>query len=243
MGLNRVTWDLRNEATPSPRMRTKPLDNEVFELDPDGTRDAPGFGSFSVLMPPGRYTVQLTVDGQSQSQSQPLEVRKDPNSFATMQDIQASSAALLKLQADQTVAAGVVGSIENVRAQLQSLHKRLGDERANASLRARGDSLEKKFMAVEARIQDLRQTGRGQDGVRWPVMAGGQISYLAGNIGDSDFAPTQQQGAVYMVLQKQVQDAKMALDTLLAQDLAAFNKLLSGKGQPPITAEMPKPLP
>jgi hypothetical protein len=241
VGLNRVTWDLRNEATQSPRMRTKPLDNPEFVLDADGTRDTPGFGGFSVLLPPGRSTVQLTVDGQTQSQ--PLEVRKDPNSFATDRDIQLATEALLRLQGDQNAAAGVVNTVENLRAQLQSLQKRLGDERANAALRTRGDSLERKLMAVEARIQDLRQTGRGQDGVRWPVMAGGQISYLAGNIATSSFAPTQQQGAVYQVLQKQVQDARAALDALLSQDVAAFNRLLTARGQPALTPELPKPIP
>jgi len=43
-------------------------------MDSDGTRAAPGFGALSVLMPPGRYTVKLTVGGQSFTQ--PLEVRK-----------------------------------------------------------------------------------------------------------------------------------------------------------------------
>lgn len=98
-------------------------------------------------------------------------------------------------------------------------------------------------MAVETQLQDLQQTGQGQDGVRWPVRAGGQISYLAGNIGSSASAPTAQQGAVHQVLQKQVQDARAALDRLLAQDLAAFNRMLTGRGQPAITPELPKPVP
>ena len=49
-------------------MRTKPMFNAEFQMDSDGTRPAPGFGSIAVLMPPGRYTVQLTVDGQSLQQ-------------------------------------------------------------------------------------------------------------------------------------------------------------------------------
>ena len=241
VGLNRVNWDLRNEGTKQPRMRTKPLYDEPFALDSNGTRDAPGFGSFSVLLPPGRYTVQLTVDGQTQSQ--PLEVLKDPNSFATDQDIAASSQALLKLQAEQNAAGELLNTIEIVRSQIQALHQRLGDDKANAALRARGDSLEQKFMAVETTLQDLRETGRGQDGVRWPVGVGGQLNYLAGNIGDSDFAPTQQQGAVFVVLQKTLADSKAATDKLIQLDLAALNKLLASKGQPPIGLELPKPIP
>ena len=39
-GLNRVYWDLRNEPSRAPRMRTKPLYDEPFQLAADGTRDA-----------------------------------------------------------------------------------------------------------------------------------------------------------------------------------------------------------
>jgi hypothetical protein len=92
-------------------------------------------------------------------------------------------------------------------------------------------------------LQDLRETGRGQDGVRWPVGIAGQLGYLAGNIGASGFAPTQQQGAVFVVLQKKLADDKAATDKLIQQDLAAFNKLLQSKGQPPIGLELPKPIP
>src|SRR5262245_56649227 len=112
-------------------------------------------------MPPGRYMVKLTVDGQSQSQ--PLEVRKDPNTRATDQDIKASSDRLLALQADQNAAADMVTAIENVMAQLQQLHARLAGDRSNSSVVTRADSLEARFIAVEQNLVDLRQTGRGQD--------------------------------------------------------------------------------
>ena len=222
-------------------MRTKQMYNDVFQLDTAGTRDAPGFGSFSVLLPPGRYTVKLTVDGQSQSQ--PLEVRKDPNAFATDQDIKASVDRLLALQVDQNAAADMVNTIEIVRAQLQQLRTRLATDRSNSALVTRGDSLEQRFISVEQNLVDLRQTGRGQDGVRWPTRAGGQISYLAGNIGGSSLSPTTQQVAVHGVLQKQVKDTRTALDALIQKELAAFNQLLSSKGQPPIGLELPKPIP
>jgi hypothetical protein len=236
-GLHRVSWDLRNEATRSPRMRTKPMYNPEFQLDADGTRAAPGFGSFSVLMPPGRYTVRLTVDGQTLSQ--PLDVRKDPNSFVTDQDIVASTSLLLRMQNDLSATADLLNTIETVRAQLQSLSADLANDRRNANVRVRGDSLESRFSALANTIIDLRMTGRGQDGVRWPVRLGGRISYLAGNIGSSSFAPTRQQGDVHVELQKQVRDTRSALETLMNRDLAAFNALLRSRGLKPIDVVMP----
>jgi len=40
-----------------------------------------------------------------------------------------------------------------------------------------------------------------------------------------------------------VQNARAALDTLLAQEVAAFNRLLTARGQPALTPELPKPIP
>src|SRR4029078_4070280 len=97
-GLNRVYWDLRNEQQRAARLRTKPMYNAEFEMDRDGTRAAPGFSSMSVLMPPGQYTVVLTVDGQSYQR--PLEVRKDPNTPGTLADIRAQTNLLIALQKD-----------------------------------------------------------------------------------------------------------------------------------------------
>jgi len=230
-GLNRTNWDLRNTATRGPRLRTKPLYDAEFEMARDGTRDAPGFGSIAVLMPPGRYTVKLTANGHSVTQ--PLDVLKDPHQAETLADIKASSDALLALQRDHKSAAEMLGTIETVRSQLEALGAGAG---TTPDIRQQGDTLERKFMTVEGKLLDLRLTGRGQDEVRYPVQAAGQISWLAGGIGASDFAPTTQQIEVQRILMAKVGDTRSALDTLLRNDLAAFNGLLKAKGLKPIDA-------
>ena len=202
-----------------------------FQMARDGTRETPGFGSIAVLMPPGRYTVRLTANGQSLSQ--PLTVLKDPNQAETLADIRAATDALLALQNDHRTAAEMIGTIEHVRSQLQSLGSQGA---APPDIRQAGDTLERKFMSVEGQIVDLRLTGRGQDEVRYPVKEGGQISWLAGGIGASDFTPTSQQREVQVILDKQVRDTRMSLDGLLRNDLAAFNGLLKSRGLKTIDA-------
>ena len=224
-GLNRTSWDLRNTATRGPRLRTKPLYNAEFEMARDGTRDAPGFGSISVLMPPGRYTVKLTANGQSFTQ--PVDVMRDPNQAETIADIKAATSALLALQKDHQSAAEMLGTIENVRAQLQSLG---AQPAVTTDIRQAGDTLEHKFMTVEGQLIDLRLTGRGQDEVRYPVQAAGQIGWLANGIGASDFTPTSQQHDVQTILATRIRDTRSALDRLLQRDLAAFNGMLQAKG-------------
>ncbi|HKN67187.1 MAG TPA: hypothetical protein VJW73_12985 [Gemmatimonadaceae bacterium] len=230
-GLNRTSWDLRNTASRGPRLRTKPVNDPDFAMARDGTRDTPGFGTIAVLMPPGRYTVKLTANGQSFTK--PVEVLRDPNQAETLADIKASSDALLALQRDHKAAAEMLGTIENVRAQLESLGSTSG---ATADIRQAGDTLEHRFMAVEGQLVDLRLTGHGQDEVRYPVQAAGQISWLAGGIGASDFTPTSQQREVQGILAGKIRDTRSALDRLLQRDLASFNALLKGKGLKPIDA-------
>lgn len=220
-GLNRVYWNLRNDSTTAVRMRTRPSYNAEFEMSRDSTRTAPQMARMSVLMPPATYTVKVTVDGQSYTQ--PLVVKKDPNQAESDQDLRASTDALLELQNDMNATAKMLDTIERIRIQLQ----RIG---GTAEVKSAADALEQKFMSVEGNIVDLRMTGRGQDEVRYPVKLGGQLSYLAGDISASDFAPTQSQLEVQKILETTLRDTRAALDKLIQSDLPAFNSIIAGKG-------------
>jgi hypothetical protein len=236
-GLNRVYWDLSNEPSKTARMRTKPLYDAEFTMDADGTRPAPGFGTLSVLMPPGRYTVRLTAAGKTMTQ--PLEVLKDPNETVTALDMTASAELLKKVQADMTTSADMLLAIEGVRAQLDSLAAQIGGNSSMADVRAQGDSVGRKFVVVEGNLIDVRMTGRGQDEVRYPAKLGAQLNYLAGGIAASDFAPAAQQQKVGQVLAKQVRDTHAALQSLINTDLAKFNTLLRSRGLKTIDATVP----
>jgi hypothetical protein len=84
-------------------------------------------------------------------------------------------------------------------------------------------------------------TGRGQDGVRWPVRLGGQLDYLASTIAASDFAPTGQQKEVAVVLAKETRDVNAALRALIAKELAEYNNVLRAKNLKPVEAELTVP--
>ena len=232
-GLNRTYWNLESDPSASARLRTRPLFNDAWQMEADGTRPATGFTGLTLLMPPGRYTVRLSAGGRQHTQ--PLLVRKDPHSEGTVADIVQQHRALLALQRDHATAAEMVNTIESVRSQALALREQLA---AAADLRAAGDTLYGKFTTLEDRLLDLRITGRGQDGVRWPVRLGGQLGYLAGTISSSDNAPTTQQREVAAVLAKETRDVRRALDGLLAE-LAAYNARLRARGLPEIRVERP----
>jgi photosystem II stability/assembly factor-like uncharacterized protein len=222
-GLNRIAWDLRDEPSLEVRMRTAPLYAPDVELDPDGTRDAPGGGRMSILQPPGAYTVRLTVGGKPLTEQ--LEVRKDPHSGGTEADIKEQMKLLGELKRDMDAAAGLINEIERVRSQLQFLRRTVD----NPEISKLAEGLEIKFADVEANLIELRLTGRGQDQVRWGSRLLGKLGYLANGLAGTDFRPTNQQLEVQKVLEGQLRTHEAGYDGLL-KEVGTFNDLLRGRG-------------
>ncbi|HEX9165083.1 MAG TPA: hypothetical protein VF862_04190, partial [Gemmatimonadales bacterium] len=211
-GINRVTWDLRGEASTEVRLRTSPRYAPHIVPGADG-RSAPGAPRLSILMPPGRYTVKLVVDGVEQTGT--VQVRKDPHSAGTEADIAAQVAMLAALRADLERGAAAVHRIEAMRVQLAALARTAGDPTLADA--ARG--LEQKLSDLEMNLVDLRLTGTGQDGVRFGSKLLSKFGHLANGLGSGDFRPTDQQVEVQRVLEADLQTHLQALDALVATDL------------------------
>ncbi|HLQ45473.1 MAG TPA: hypothetical protein VK137_12130, partial [Planctomycetaceae bacterium] len=183
-GLNRVWWDLRTEQSKEVRLRTSPLYAPEVRLNAEGWRPLPEGGRMTVLVPPGTYTVKLSVDGQELSQ--PLVVRKDPNAGGNDADVQKQTAMLFELRKDLESAADMVNQIESVRGQLENLKALL---RGNADVRTAADDLDKKLTDIEDNLIQRKFTGQGQDTVRYPPKLISKINYLAGGVSSGDYPP------------------------------------------------------
>jgi hypothetical protein len=193
---------------------------------------APGAGRISILMPPGQYTVKLTVDGREQSQ--PLTVLKDPHSAGTAADIAEQMTMLRGLKADLERGAAAVQRIEALRVQLGTLFRFSDDTQVKSSVQTLAD----KLTALQMNLVDLRLTGRGQDGVRFEARLLQKIAYLAGGLAGGDFKPTNQQNEVRALLATQLNEQLQAFDTLMRGDVAALNTLLRNKGMTIIAGEI-----
>jgi hypothetical protein len=185
---------------PEARIRVPPLHAPEFPIPEDGL-PAPAGGNFSILVPPGTYTVRLAVGGQTFTES--LEVRKDPNSGGSVQGIQAQTALLFDIQRSLSSANRMIDTLEIKRKSLADIRSSLTGA-ANRDLLSGADSLEQKLIAVEGKLNQLMITGRGQDGVRFPVRLSGQLAYLAATVAGSDEQPTTQAREAFKVLDDQV---------------------------------------
>lgn len=217
VGLNRVTWNLEGEGTTEVRMRTSPEFAPEVKVGPDGTRSAPGAGRLSLLLPPGNYTVKLIAGAETLSQ--PLIIRKDPNSGGTEADIAAQTAMMLELQKDVESGSQMVNQIESMRSQLEKID--------SVAVKSAADGFERKLREIEGNLIQLQLTGQGQDTVRWPPKLLAKINYLAGGLASGDFAPTKQQREVQALLKQQLAEVRQRYDEVLKHDLPAFNKLLA----------------
>ncbi|MGH9972045.1 MAG: sialidase [Pyrinomonadaceae bacterium] len=241
-GINRVTWDLRGELTKEVRMRTSPAYALEITVGPEGWRTAPGAPRMSVLFPPGTYTVKLVAGGQEYSQ--PLVVKKDPNSAGTEAEIAAQIEMLFELRKDLESAGDMVNQIELIRSQLYTIGSLLSEPGAaaaggssptvregsaassGASIKTAADALDKKLIDIEEDLIQRKLTGQGQDTVRWPPKLLSKINYLAGGLSGSDFGPTNQQREVHALFKQQLTSLRKRLDDVLSKDLDAFNRAL-----------------
>ena len=231
-GIQRVWWDLKGELSTEIVLRTKPIYADWIELSDERTRNHP-VGRISILQPPGTYTVILQ-DGEDEYR-QTLEVRKDPHSGGTEEDIRLQTDLLIDIRKDMTAAVEAINRIEWVRRQLedlQSVAKGVGVE-AEAIISNAGE-LVGTFVTLQGKLLELRATGTGQDFARWPVMLAGKLSYLAGAVSTADFRPTDQHHEVHEELKAELAEYQRELDGLLQNELPAFNEILDENQLPRI---------
>jgi hypothetical protein len=216
-------------------MRTSPAYAPEIRLGPDGTRSAPGAPRMSLLLPPGNYTVKLSAG--SQELSQPLIVKKDPNSEGTENTIAAQMEMLTALRKDLDSASEVVNQIEFMRTQIYQLTSGLNTD--GAATKTAADELDKKLIDIEEVLIQRRLTGQGQDTVRWPPKLLTKINYLASGLAGSDFGPTNQQREVQTLLHGQLTTLRSRLDEVMKTDVENFNKQVRDRGIQPISSRTP----
>ena len=130
-GINRVKWDMHYESPRLIALRTATSDNPHIWQEPR-FRDADsrpithwGIAPAEVgpIVAPGKYSVRLTVAGQSFTQ--PLTVLADPRIPASEADIESSVKTQLRIRDDITRVSDTVNQIEWLRKQLEVLETML----------------------------------------------------------------------------------------------------------------------
>jgi hypothetical protein len=107
--MHRVNWDLRYNAPPAL--------THSFEINanPGQTPASPE----GALVPPGVYTVSLTVNGKAHAAK--VVVTSDPRSPANLAALRAEDALIKKLDASERLAWDAFRQVDTMRAQLRAM--------------------------------------------------------------------------------------------------------------------------
>jgi len=232
-GLNRVVWNLREDASKAPRLRTQPLEHEHVNFDAQGTRPPPEGGRVRPLAAPGSYTARIAVDGQTLETG--IEVLQDPASPVSVEEITEQIVMLRALRDRTDQVTDLIDEIEIVRAQVDDIEDRIGPDGSRA-VREAARTLDEELIELEMKLFDLRLTGgfAGQDSLRWPRQLYAKLISLAGYVGGTDDRPTDQAVEVFEIYEALLADHQERMDEIRSGSLGSLNRALVQAGLAPV---------
>jgi len=206
-GLNRFVWDLRYE----------------------GAHRVPGYylweygaGARGPVAVPGRYQVRLTVGAQTQTAG--FDVKLDPRVNVSQADLEQQFHMLLDTRDELSRVYDAVNQIQDVRAQLTGLKRRLPQNASTKTIVSAADDLEKKLVAVRDGLINL-EISANEDSLAYPPQLDAKLAYLAMDAGSADSAPTEAEQQQFEKLKRQSGEVVGRWEDLQRRDLAAFQKL------------------
>ena len=230
-GTHRATWGL---TYPAP---TLPTGTIIF-----GALGQPP-------APPGDYTVTLTVDGEAVD-TKPFEVLPDPRLGTTVADYVAQHQFLQDLGEIIDRVAGRTDDLLSVRTQVQGLvglsdEAGLSEEDA-ANLKSAADSLTGDLTSLQEEIQQTDNRSF-YDPLDNPGKLAAELAFLYNTVSGSlagtvNARPTDQAVDRLEELRAEVADVMDRLETVLDEDLSAFNELIRSLGMDPVVVARPDPI-
>jgi len=206
-GLNRFVWDLRYEEA----------------------HRVPGYylweyngGAKGAVAAPGAYQVRLTVGGATQTA--PLEVKLDPRVKVSEADLATQFSLLSQIHEELNKVYDAVNQIQDVRAQVAGLKRRLPENASTKAIVSSADDLEKKLVGVRDLLINLTISAN-EDSLAYPPQLDAKLAFLAMDLGSSDSAPTEAEQLEFEKLKRQSGELLSRWDDLQRRDLAAFQKL------------------
>jgi hypothetical protein len=202
-GLNHLPWDLRTDAAPTfPGMILW------------GARNS------TVTVPPGEYTVRLTVDGRTEETT--LSVVRNPwITDVTDADLREQFDFARQIQAKVAEANSAVIAIRRAKVQLE---ERL-EESDDGDLRRAADSFIASASEVEANIYQVRNRS-GQDPLNFPIKVNNRLANLLSMVERGDGAPNDGMREVFGIMVEELEGYTTTLQGIWDNELAALNREL-----------------
>lgn len=235
IGTNRVNWDIRYDNPPA----------FSHDLAMNAVPGATPFGPDGPLALPGTYTVKLTVDGKSYTQ--PLVVKNDPRSPASMAELKAQHDLQLKLYDGVCEAWNGYQQVADMRAEVAEILK----GGPNTDVKAAVQEFDAKLAEIGGSSGGRRFGGGGFGGGGNGVPPAPTFSRVHGsllrmmdNLEFGDMAPSEAIVNAYLIAGNELKEVVLDWQAFNQKDLTEFNQVLSKNGVKPLSApSAPLPVP
>jgi photosystem II stability/assembly factor-like uncharacterized protein len=219
-GMNRFAWDLRYD-------------------DPIQIAGAfySGTGPKGPLALPGDYQVKLTVGGKSQTA--PLHLVIDPRTKGQEAALQKQSTLATQVNNRISQLHQAVNEIRNLRSQIQSLHKRFGDDQRLKPALDAADALDHKMSEVEQKLIQVNMKG-SEANLAFPNMLNERFDTFSHVIEAGDTDPTKPQVDVFQLLSSQLEEQLKKWAQLKNEDVPKVSELIKQANLPALLISEPK---
>jgi len=210
--MNRFAWDLRyNDPIQIPG---------AFYF---------GVGPRGPLALPGDYQVKLTVGGKSQTV--PLHLVIDPRTKGSEEALEKQFT--LSMQVNDCVSRlhQAVNEIRDLRSQIQTLHKRFGDDSRLKSSLAAADDLDHKMSEIEQKLIQVNMKG-SEGNLAFPNMLNERFETFSHIIEAGDTEPTKPQLDVFQTLSTQSEEQLKKWTQLKTDEVPKVNELIKQANLP-----------
>jgi hypothetical protein len=228
IGTNRINWDVRHDPPPA--------FSHTYEINafPGETPASPE----GELAMPGVYTIKLTVDGRSYTQT--VNIRNDPRSPATSLDLKAQHDLQIKVLDAAKVAWDGYHQVAALRAAVADYVKSSTQEIADAA-----KAFDTRLAAVGGNPQGGRRGGGGGPAGGGPPpppsFVAVQVALIRQfeTLDPGDMAPNDPMQRAYSGACKDLSTVMVNWHGLDSTDLTAFNAVLSKNNVTPIPPASP----
>lgn len=193
-----------------------------------------GAGLNGPVVPPGTYSLRLTVDGQPMTA--PLVVRRNPLiADVSDSDLHKQYAFGRQVRDKATEANEAVMAIRRVKAQVA---QRLTQSKDRALVRS-AELLVRNASDVEQKIYQVKNQS-GQDPLNYPIRVNNRLANLLSMSERGDGPPGTYMPEIFGILRDELAGYLTELDRVIKDDLGAVNAQLSRLGLAPVEVSCDK---
>jgi photosystem II stability/assembly factor-like uncharacterized protein len=202
-GFNRFVWNMRTEPP-------RGFDGMIL-----WTRSLRGY-----KVKPGQYKVRMTMGDQVQTEA--FAILSDPRTDATTQDFELQHAFLSKISKKLDDTHLAIQRIRTIRAEVEKLNKKVAKMDEYESLVEQGKGILEKIQAIEEVLYQTKLKSE-QDPLGKPIRLNDKLNTVFGMSAGGDKRPTDQALAYYDEAVAKIDEQLNAFDTVLKQDIEAYN--------------------